>query len=379
MDAIEIKAVTTKRDISVFASFANRLYAGNPYFVPDWEADIRDLFSEEKNPSLAFCDIQAFLAVRAGEVVGRVLAFVNRRSNDRWQTRTVRFSYLDFIEDRLVCQLLMQAVEDFGRSHGMDTVQGPLGFTDFDKEGMLVEDFDRLSSPVTYYNASYYPVMLEKLGYEKAADWVQLRLTLPAEAPAKYTRVAAYVRDQLHLRVRTLSTKEVTREGYGQRIFHLLNEAYAPLFGFTPFSDEQIRDIVALYALLADWRLIPVIEDEQGELVGVAVTMGSLAHAMRAAKGRLWPLGWWHLLRALKWQHSDTVEMLLIAVRPDLQGYGLNALFFDYLTPVYHRLGYRYAETGPQLEDNLRELAQWKPLRPEMIKRRRCYKKMIGK
>ena len=138
MDAIEIKAVTTKRDISVFASFANRLYAGNPFFVPDWEADLRDLFSEEKNPSLAFCDIQAFLAVRAGEVVGRVLAFVNRRSNDRWQTRTVRFSYLDFIEDRLVCQLLLQAVEDFGRSHGMDTVQGPLGFTDFDKEGMLI-------------------------------------------------------------------------------------------------------------------------------------------------------------------------------------------------------------------------------------------------
>lgn len=377
MDAIEIKTVTNRKEIDLFASFANRLYAGNPYFVPDWESDIKGLFSEATNPSLAFCTMEAFLAVRAGEVVGRVLAFVSRRSNDRWQSKAVRFSYLDFIEDPEVCRLLLRAVEDFGRRLGMDLVQGPLGFTDFDKEGMLVEDFDRLSSPVTYYNASYYPTMMEQMGYSKAVDWVQLRLTLPATAPAKYTRVAAYVREQLHLRVRTLSTKEVVREGYGQKIFQLFNASYAPLFGFTSFTDEQIRDIVRLYASLADWRLIPIIENEKGELIGAAVTMGSLAHAVRAAKGRLWPWGWWHLLKALKWQHSDTVEMLLIAVRPDLQGYGLNALFFDYLTPVYQRLGYRYAETGPQLEDNLRELTQWKPLHPEMIKRRRCYQKVL--
>lgn len=242
---------------------------------------------------------------------------------------------------------------------------------------MLVEDFDQLSSMITIYNPPYYPRHLEMLGYEKEVDWIQVRIEIPKEIPEKYARVARLSKELFGLEVRKLTHEDIYKKGYGRKVFELLNEAYAPLFGYTELSDRQIDEYVDRYLPLIDKQLIPIVENEKGEIIGVAITMGSLSHALQKARGKLFPFGWYHLLKALKWKPEEKVEMLLIAVRPDYQGLGVNALFFNDLIPIYNRCHFRYAETGPQLEDNVKELSQWKPLNPTYTKRRRCYKKKL--
>jgi ribosomal protein S18 acetylase RimI-like enzyme len=259
----------------------------------------------------------------------------------------------------------------------MDTLQGPMGITDFDKEGMLVEDFNLAGSMNTIYNPEYYPRHLEALGFEKEVDWVQIRIKIPKEVPVKYARVAQYAREQMGLRVIKLSNSMISKGGYGKKVFALFNEAYKSIFGFSELSDKQVESFLNRYLKLIDKQLIPFIVNDKDEVVGAAVTMGSLTRAMQRAKGQLLPFGWYHLLKAMYWKREDNAEMLLIAVRPDYQGLGVNAMFFDDLIPIYNRYGFKWAETGPQLEDNVRELTQWKPLHPEYVKRRRCYKKNI--
>ena len=304
-----------------FVRLPRLIYAGNPCYVPDLEADIRDTFDPRKNAGLDFTDIQPFVAYdERGRAVGRIAGIINHRANEKWGTRNVRFGFIEFVDDPRVSAALLQAVEQWGREHGMDKIEGPMGIFDFDKEGMLVEDFDQMGSMVTIYNPPYYPRHLEALGYTKEVDWVQVSIEVPAEVPAKYERVA-----------------RLSKEMFG----------------------------------------LPVVENEQGELVGVAITMPSLSHALRKAGGRMFPLGWLHLIRALKWKRESKAELFLIAVRLDYQGLGVNALFFADLIPVYNRLGFTRAETGPQLEDNVKELSQWKPLNPTLGKRRRCYGKAL--
>lgn len=361
-----------------FVRFATRFYAGNPCYVPDLEQDVYDFFDPRKNAGLAFSDVQAFLAFDGkGKVVGRIAGIINRHANEKWHTRNVRFSFIEFVDDPDVSAALLQAVEQWGRERGMDAVQGPMGIFDFDKEGMLVEDFDQVGSIITLYNPPYYPRHLEALGYEKEADWVQIQVNIPPRVPAKYERVARLSEEMFGLRTRKLTRREVMRDGYGMKVFRLLNEAFAPLFGFTEIPDRQIEAYIRQYFPFIDLDMVSVVENEAGELIGVAITMASLSDAFRKSRGRLFPFGWFHLLRAIKGEPSDKAELFLIAVRPDHQGLGVNALFFDDLIPIYNRKGIRWAETGPQLEDNVKELSQWKPLEPKFVKRRRCYKKKL--
>ena len=229
----------------------------------------------------------------------------------------------------------------------------------------------------TIYNPAYYPRHMEALGFEKEVDWVQIRINIPEEVPARYARTAQYVREQIGLKVIKLTNKDIYKRGYGKKVFMLLNEAYKNIFGFSSLSEAQVDEFMSKYLKLIDKQLIPVVVNQQQEVVGVAITMGCLSHAMQKAHGRLWPLGWWPLLKAMKWRHEESAEMLLIAISPAYQGMGVNALFFDDLIPIYNKYGFRWAETGPQLEDNVRELSQWKPLKPEYVKRRRCFKKQI--
>lgn len=378
MTKISIRKVETKRGLDDFVRLPRKLYAGNPYYVPDLESDIYDTFNPKKNAGLEFTDIQPFLAYDdQGNVVGRIVGIINHRANEKWHTRNVRFGFIEFVDDPEVSAALLAAVEDWGRLWGMEQIQGPMGIFDFDKEGMLVEDFDQLGSMITIYNPPYYPRHLEALGYEKEVDWIQVRIEVPKEIPEKYARVARLSKELFGLDVRKLTNEDVYKKGYGRKVFELLNEAYAPLFGYTELSDRQIDEYVNRYLPLIDKQLIPIVENEKGEIIGVAITMGSLSHALQKAGGRLFPFGWYHLLKALKWRPEEKVEMLLIAVRPDYQGLGVNALFFNDLIPVYNRFHFRYAETGPQLEDNVKELSQWKPLNPAYTKRRRCYKKKL--
>lgn len=373
---IEVCPVRTRKQMRDFIALPRRLYAHCEQYVPDLDLDVRNTFRPGHNAGLKFCEVQPFVAYRDGLPVGRITAIINHHANKKWQEACVRFGFIEFEDDVLVAEALLSTVEQWGRERGMTLIQGPLGITDFDKEGMLVEDFDLVGSMTAIYNHPYYPRHLETLGYRKAVDWLQVRIQVPTEIPARFQRVAQYAREQKGLRVRKMKRKEVLGED-GQRVFQLLNEAYSPLFEFSEFTPGQVREFLKKYISLVDLRLVPVVENPEGEIVGVAITMQSMTHALQQSRGRLLPLGWWHLLRALRQNREDSVEMLLIAVRPDYQGWGVNAMFFDDLIPIYNQMGIHWAETGPQLEENVRVLSQWKVLNPKFVKRRRCFCKEL--
>lgn len=377
MKRIRIKTVKTKHEINDFVNLTDRIYADCPQYVPDLKSDIKDIFNPN-NVILEHSEIKAFVAYdEEGKATGRILGIINHNANKKWNTRNVRFGYIEFLDDIEISKALLEAVEKWGREKRMEYIQGPMGFFDFDKEGMLIEDFDQTGSMVTIYNPPYYPKHMETLGYKKEVDWVQVCLEVPKEIPAKYSRVAKLSQEMFGLHVKKLNNTDIYKRGYGRKIFNLINTAYSPLFGYTELSEKQIDLYIDKYLPLIDKKMVPVIENENGELIGVTITMGSLSHAMQKAKGSLFPLGWFHILRSLKWKREEKAELLLIAIRPDYQGLGVNALFFNDLIPIYNKYKFKYAETGPQLEDNIKELSQWKALNPTYNKRRRCYKKKL--
>ena len=376
MNEVIVRNVKDSKEMNDFVHVVDEIYLNCPQYVPDLESDVRMLFDRRKNPGLEFSDIQAFVAYQNDQPVGRVVGIVNYKANKKWNAQNVRFSMIEFVDDLAVSKALLDAVSEWGKSKDMEIMQGPLGITDFDKEGMLVEDFDMVGSMNTIYNPEYYPRHMEAYGLTKEVDWLQVRIDIPQEIPARYARVAQYAREQIGLKVKKLTLRDILK-GYGRKVFDLLNECYKPIFGFSALSEGQMNDLIDKYVRLIDLKLIPVIVNEQEDVVGVAITMGSLSRAMQKANGRLLPMGWYHLLKALKWKREDHAEMLLIAIRPDYQGLGVNAMFFDDLIPIYNKYGFKWAETGPQLENNVRELSQWKPLHPQYVKRRRCYKKNI--
>lgn len=375
---IVVTPVRSRREMNDFIGVVYRIYKDCPQYVPDLESDIREFFDVKTNPGLEFSDVQAWVAYRGKEAVGRIVGIINRHANEKWKTRNVRFSMIEFIDDMEVSRALLDAVGQWGRERGMTAIQGPMGITDFDKEGMLVEDFHLVGTMSTIYNHAYYPRHLEALGFAKEADWVQIRVTIPDDVQERYQRVTQYVTQRLKVRVVKLTRDDIYKRDFGHKIFDLLNQAYSPLFGYSELSPKQTDLFIKKYLGLIDLNFVPVILNEQDELIGVAVTMGCLSQAMRKANGHLFPFGWFHLLKSLKWKGEGSAEMLLIAVRPDYQAMGVNALFFNDLIRVYKQAGIKWAETGPQLEDNMRELTQWKPMNPTFVKRRRCYCKALG-
>ncbi|MBQ8989385.1 MAG: N-acetyltransferase [Prevotella sp.] len=368
-----VRKVTSRQEMEDFVRLPQILYRGVSEYVPDLERDIAGIFQRKNNPGLEFADVQPFVAYRNDVPIGRIVGIVNRKANERWQQRVVRFGMIEFIDDLDISRALLDAVEQWGWELGMDTLQGPMGITDFDKEGMLVEDFHLPGTMNTIWNPDYYPRHMEALGFQKAVDWMQIRIQIPKEVPLRYSRTAQYVRQQMGLRVVKMGDAGIDPRHYAEQAMRLFNEAYKPIFGFSALSKAQIAAFLDRYLPILDRKLVPLVLNGQGEVVGAAVTIGSLSEALQKANGRLWPTGWYHLLKALKWKHEDTVEMLLVGVRPDYQGMGVNALFFDDLIPIYNQYGFKWAETGPQLEDNMRELSQWKALHPAYVKRRRCY------
>ena len=378
--AVEIRVIQpTPAQLKQFVHFGIDLYKGNEYYVPALVIDEIDTLNPAKNPAFDFCESRYFMAFRDGKPVGRIAAIINRQVNERSGKKTVRFGFVDFIDDDEVSHALLDAVEQWGRERGMTHCQGPMGFTDFDKEGMLVELFDKLGSMTTFYNYPYYPEYLERHGYKKEVDWVQIRVAVPQETPEKFVRVGELVKKRYNLRVVKLNGRMLFKEGYGQKVFNLLNEAYEPLFGFSALSQRQMDEMVKQYFQLINMDLVTTVQDEEGNVVAVGVTMGSLSNAIRKSKGRLLPLGWWHILRSLRFRMEDTVEMLLIAVKPELQGKGVTALLFSDLIPIYNKYKFKWAETNPQLETNHKELNQWDVLNPTFPKRRRCYHKALAK
>lgn len=376
--AVEIKKVTTKAELKKFIRFNYEFYKDNPYSVPDLYDDMLNTFSPQKNAAFEFCEADYFLALRDGKIVGRVAAIINRRANDTWNKHTVRFGWIDFIDDIEVSTALIETVKQWGRERGMTEIEGPLGFTDMDAEGMLIEGFDQLSTMATIYNYPYYPQHMERLGMEKSADWVEMKIYVPDHIPEKHQRISQIIARKYNLHIRKIKSKKEIREtGIAHDIFRLINDAYTPLFGYSRMTERQIDQYVKMYVPVLDLRMVSIVENEQNEIVAVGISMASLSRALQKAKGRLLPFGWFHLLKALMWKRPKVLDLLLVAVRPDYQGKGVNALLFTDLIPVYKELGFEYAESNPELEMNEKVQNQWQYFKTEQHKRRRCFKQPL--
>lgn len=382
MSSVQIKRVETKKDLKAFIECHYDLYEGNQYDAPNLYSDELNTLSKDKNAAFDFCEAEYFLALKEGKVVGRVAAIINNKANEKWDKKDVRFGWIDFIDDIEVSKALLKAVEDYGREKGMTSVVGPLGFTDMDPEGMLTWGFDQLGTMATIYNYDYYPKHMEKLGgWEKDNDYVEYRLDVPETAPEKYTKIAEMVEKRYNLHARKLTKKEIFEGGYGKKLFDLINVTYSHLYGFSELSERQIDQYVKMYFPLADLNLITVVEDgnKDNQLVGLAITIPSLTRALQKChRGRLFPFGWWHLLRAIKFHKTEVVDLLLIGVLPEYRSKGANSLVFADLIPRYVKYGFKWGETHVEMETNESVQSQWGPLDPTMHKKRRCYRKAIG-
>ena len=375
--AITVKKVTTKKELKDFIRFNYELYKDNRYSVPDLYDDMLNTFSKKKNAAFEFCEADYFLAYKDGKLVGRIAGIINKRANETWGKKDVRFGWIDFIDDIEVSKILLETVEKWGRERGMTHIQGPLGFTDFDAEGMLVEGYDQLSTMATIYNYPYYPEHMEKLGYEKDADWVEYKIYIPDGIPEKHQRISDLIQRKYSLKIKKYTSSKAIAKEYGQAIFELMNEAYSPLYGFSPSSQGQIKQYIKMYLPIVDLRMLTLITDANDALVGVGISMPSLSVALQKAKGRILPFGWYHLLKALFVKRAKVLDLLLVAIKPEYQNKGVNALLFSDLIPVYQKLGFKYAESNPELEMNGKVQAQWEYFDTELHKRRRAFVKAI--
>ena len=375
--SVEIKTVTTKKDFKVFVRFANKLYKGNRYYVPSMPFDDLNTFDKKKNGAFEFSEAEFYLAYKDGKPVGRVAAILNHKANEAWNVKQVRFGWIDFIDDIEVSEALLNAVAAFGKARGMTQIVGPLGFTDFDPEGMLVEGFDRLSTMALIYNHPYYPEHLKKLGYVKETGWLEYRITLPEQLPDRLVQLAEIVKERYELKIVKKTKAQVRKENYGQKIFELINNTYCVLYGYSLLSPKQIDQYVDLYLSLVDMKMLTFVEDKNGDLIAAGISIPSLSEALQKCNGEIFPFGWWHLLKAMFWKKPDTLDLLLIGVRPDYQNRGVNSLVCVDLFYNYRKLGFKYAETNANLETNVKIQAMWEPFEKEQHKRRWVFGKEI--
>lgn len=366
----------TKSEIKKYVQFGIDLYKGNDCFVPPIVFDEIDTLLPEKNPAFDFCRAQSFMAYRDGKPVGRITAIINDVVNQRTGEKAMRFGWVDFIDDNEVVDALFKAAEEWGRNQGMTTIVGPLGFTDMDHEGMLVEGFDEMGTMATIYNYPYYPTHMERMGYAKEAGWVEFRIAIPEAVPDKYQRIADIVRKKFNLHTVKFTSRKKLKEKYGQALFDLINEAYDKLYGFSPLTQRQIDYYIGMYLSFLRLEDVSVIVDEDEKLVGLGITMPSFSRALQKSGGKLFPFGWWHILKAMRGK-TDTVDLMLIAVAKEYLNKGVNALLFADLIPGYIKNGYKWAESNPELEENSSVQLQWQYFDYRQHRRRCAFKKSL--
>ncbi|HRN15565.1 MAG TPA: N-acetyltransferase, partial [Xylanibacter oryzae] len=381
MASVEIRRVTDKKDLKKFIEFHYDLYKGNEYDVPNLFSDDNDTLSKDKNAAFDFCESEYYLAYKDGKIVGRVAAIINNKANEKWGHKSVRFGWIDFIDDIDVSRALFKAVEDFGRSKGMEEIVGPLGFTDMDPEGMLIWGFDQLGTMATIYNYPYYPEHMEKLGgFVKDNDYVEYKMFVPEEVPEKYAKIAEMIKKRYNLHIKKLTKKDVFEGGYGKKIFEVINSTFQDLYGYSKLTDKQIDQYVKMYFPMADLNIITLVEDWNADkkLVGVGITIPSLSKALqKCRKGRLTPFGWWHIIKALKFHKTEGADLLLMGILPEYRVKGANALMFSDLIPKYQAYGWKWGESQVEMESNENVQSQWQYLKTVNHKRRRCYKKSL--
>ena len=381
MSSTVIKRVTDSKSLDTFIQFHYDLYRGNPYDVPNLYMDEKNTLSKDKNAAFDFCEADYFLAYKDGKVAGRVAAIINNRANETWNCKAVRFGWIDFIDDIEVSKALMDAVEKWGKERGMNMIQGPLGFTDMDPEGMLTSGFDQLGTMATIYNYDYYPKHIEQLGgFVKDNDYVEFKIIVPEKMPEKYAKIADMIQGRYNLHVKKLTKDDIFKRGYGRKIFDVINQTFTGLYGFSQMTERQMDQYVDMYFPMADLSLVTLIEDrnDNNKVVAVGITIPSLSKALQKChNGRLFPFGWFHVLRALKFHKTKGVDLLLIGVLPEYRQKGANALIFNDLIPRYQAYGFEWGESQVEMENNDKVQSQWQYVEKNLHKRRRCYKKDI--
>ena len=374
--AIEIRKIDTKCGLKKFVKWGIDLYKGNECFVPPLVMDDVNTLDPKNNPAFDFCESIYFMAYDDGKPVGRIAGIINNVVNEKTGKKTLRFGWVDFIDDPRVSEALFRAVEVWGRSKGMEEIVGPLGLSDMDPEGMLVEGFDQEGTMATIYNYPYYPKHLEAMGFEKEADWVEFRMTVPDGIPERYQRISDIIKRKYELSTPKYTSAKKLVKDYGQEIFQLINEAYSELYGYSPLTPRQINRYISMYIPVLRLDNISLIVDKDKKLIGVGIAMPSMSKALIKCRGRMFPFGWIHLLKALRGQ-NDVVDLLLVAVKPEYQSKGVNSLLFTDLIPCFIKNGYKFAESNPELELNQKVQSQWGYFETRQHKRRRAFRKSL--
>lgn len=368
---VEVVEVKSKKQKKEFARFAADMYRDVEGAVPFIVPDEYEQLVPGKNPALEFCDVKAFLAYKDGKCVGRIAAIINRAANEKWKTKNIRFSRVDFIDDDEVSAALFKAVEDYGRSVGLTKIQGPLGFTDQDQEGMLIEGFTKPGPFFTIYNAPYYKEHLERLGFAKDADWVEYRVMVPQKRDEKLHQLSEAVLKRYNLTLYEPKTKKEIKP-YVRKLFELLNNTYDVLFGSVPLTPAIQKKYYGEFILFINPHFAKFINDKDGNLVGFGLGVPSLSKALKKSNGRLFPFGWFRLLTT-PYRKAEAIDLYFIAVTPELQKKGLPAVLLDSMTETARKRGIKFAETGPELEDNILVRKMWKTYNAEQYKKRRCW------
>ncbi len=373
--SIEIRSVSPDRkELKKYVKFGIDLYRGNDCYVPPLIFEEIETLMPSKNPAFDFCEAQSFMALRDGVPAGRITAIINRVVNERTGKREARFGFVDFVDDAEVVDALFRAAEEWSRQRGMTEMVGPMGFTDMDHEGMLIDGFDELGTMATIYNYPYYPVHMERMGYKPDVDWVGYRMTVPDSVPDKYLRIASLVERKYGFKTLHYTSRSRLKADYGRAIFDLINVAYDGLYGYSPLSDRQIDYYIDKYLGILRLDCISVVVDKDGKLVAFGISIPSFSRALQRSGGRLWPLGWYHLLKAIHGK-NDVVDLMLVAVSPEYQNMGVNAMVFADLLPTYIKNGYKFAESNLELADNASVQLQWQYFERRQHRRRRAFRR----
>ncbi len=375
--AIKIKAVQSTEDLEAFVKFAHELYHKNPYYVPKLQRDELNLLNPEVNPAFEHCEAKYFLAFKDDKIVGRIAGIINYQANDTWNQKTVRFGFLDFINDEKVVDLLFDAVEEWAISKGMNTLHGPMGFSDFDEKGVLIEGFDQLGTASTIFNYAYYAQHLERRGFLKDLKWKEYKIEIPKELPKAHQEIVKEIKEKYGLKILKLKSKQEVSL-YAHRIFETLNKCYATEYGYSELNEEQIDFYAKRYTALLRLNFISlVIREEDNKIIAVAITMPSLSKALKKADGSLFPFGWAHLMKAQRSKSNDVVDINIMGVLPEFQNKGITALLYEDLCQEYNKNNIRYAESLPELELSTAVQLQWNLFKRTHHKTRRTYIKKI--
>lgn len=374
---VEIREVKTKKELWRWVRFPNQLYKNNACFVPFLETDEFDTFSGsvKKNPAYEFCETRLFLAYRDGKPVGRIAGLINHAYNKKWNKNAIRFTRFDFIDDYAVSAALFESVVAWGRERAHSEIMGPIGFTDMDHEGMLVEGFDEFNMSITFYNHPYYLAHMERLGLVKDVDWIEYRISVPSEIDPLLERLSERLTGTKGFQVVTYTDRKVLHAD-ALEAFKVIDVAFSKLYGTVPLTPKVIQNAVKNYIPLVNLDYICSVKDPEGKIAAFGVMVPSIARALKKSRGKLFPLGILRMLHALRGK-NDTLEMYFVAVRPEHQLHGVPALLITTLLEKLIKNGVKYCETGPMLETNAAVHSLWKPFEKKQHKRRRCFIKSI--